>query len=165
MGRLASWLWVVALLSPLATGEHSLWRSSLHEVATRDHHWTIEETRPPEGVFAGKAFNSQPFITIYDSDTGAIGVKFVGDVYAVLETGPTGFEALRYNGTMVQGAAAHEDAVRVYGGSAEFKELSLNELGGGYRIRYVARERRPSGEMVEVCEVVGAAFHTTLNVP
>jgi len=130
-------------------------------VYSRDIQYILEETLVSEDAFAGESFHFQPMVSLYEENTGAIATGFQGDVYAILISGPTGHEKLRFNGTI---GSTTDNAVTFYGGIATFKDLTLNEAGSGYRLRYIAR-KYVGGEVIEVAQVTGKQFSNARGQP
>jgi hypothetical protein len=148
----------IAASSAFNSLDATTWDDGIKE----DPRYTVMETLTPASCFAGEPFHIQPLLTIYEEATGKISVSFDGDIYASMESGPTGYEVLRNNGTA---SLVTENAVPVYGGIATFETLTLNEAGRGYKLRYVARRRLKTGVLKEVAEVEGGAFEVALNDP
>lgn len=84
--------------------------------------YILEETIVSGDVFAGEKFHFHPMLSIYEESTGAIATGFQGDVYAMLISGPTGYEKLIYNGTV---GSTTDNAVTFYGGKSRVFTINL----------------------------------------
>ena len=83
----------------------------LNTVYCLDTSYILEETLVSDDAFAGETFHFQPMVSLYDANTGAIATGFQGDVYAMIISGPTGYEQLRFNGTV---GSTTDNAVTFY---------------------------------------------------
>ena len=93
---------------------------------------TLTVGTQPSLAVGGEPFGVQPVVNFLDDD-GNLFSTFSGYAYATLEESLSGFELLRYNGS----TTSTDNMVPVVDGRASFLDLTLNEAGEGYKLRFI----------------------------
>jgi len=96
------------------------------------HSQTLTVSTQPALAIGGEPFVTQPVVQIIDG-SGNLAGSYSGYVYATLQASPSGFEELYYLGSTTN----LDNIVPVVNGIASFSELTLNEAGSGYTLRFI----------------------------